>query len=112
MENLENEIVVNVIDLTFLYNDETKDLISTDNGDFLEVLKSEGYRVVKKSFYEPLVDKELAQQRIIELKQLLADSDWKVIVNSELIQEGIQPKYPNLHAERQAWRDEINQLEE
>jgi hypothetical protein len=75
MENLTEEIVVNVIDLTFLYNDETKDLISTDNGDFLEVLKSEGYRVVSESFYQPLVNKELAQQRILELKQLLASTD-------------------------------------
>jgi len=51
-------------------------------------------------------------KRIIELKKLLSDSDWKVIVNSELVQAGLEPKYPNLHAERQAWRNEINQLEE
>jgi hypothetical protein len=49
--------------------------------------------------------------RIQYLKQLLLESDWKVIVNSELIQAGLQPKYANLHAERQTWRDEINKLE-
>lgn len=49
--------------------------------------------------------------RIEELKQLLLNSDWKVIVNAELVQAGLPPKYPNLHIERQAWRDEINELE-
>jgi hypothetical protein len=49
--------------------------------------------------------------RIQDLKQLLIETDWKVVVNAERIQEGLPPKYPNLHKERQAWRDEINQLE-
>jgi hypothetical protein len=49
--------------------------------------------------------------RIAELKQMLAETDWKVIVNSELIQAGLTLKYTNLHQERQAWRDEINALE-
>jgi hypothetical protein len=53
----------------------------------------------------------LAQQRILELKQLLASTDWKIIVNAELIQAGLDIKYPNLHNERQAWRNEINELE-
>jgi hypothetical protein len=57
------------------------------------------------------VDKESLTQKIIELKMNLGNSDWKVIVNSELIQAGLPPKYPNLHKERQAWRDEINKLE-
>jgi hypothetical protein len=51
------------------------------------------------------------KDRIIELKTFLLETDWKVIVNSELIQEGLTPKYQNLHTQRQAWRDEINQLE-
>ena len=46
------------------------------------------------------------------LFRLLEESDWKVIVNAELLQAGLPPKYPNLHAQRQAWRDEINELEE
>ena len=49
--------------------------------------------------------------RIQLLKKLLEESDWKVVVNAELIQAGLPPKYPNLHEERQAWRDEINALE-
>lgn len=52
-----------------------------------------------------------ARNRIEELKALLAASDWKVVVNSELFQAGLPLKYPNLHAKRQAWRDEINKLE-
>lgn len=50
--------------------------------------------------------------RYQELLRLLQDTDWKVIVNSEMIQSGLPPKYPDLHAQRQAWRDEINKLEE
>jgi hypothetical protein len=49
--------------------------------------------------------------RYQELLRLLQDTDWKVIVNAELVQAGLPPKYPDLHAQRQAWRDEINVLE-
>ena len=49
--------------------------------------------------------------RYQELLRLLQDTDWKVIVNAELVQAGLLPKYPDLHAQRQAWRDEINVLE-
>jgi hypothetical protein len=49
--------------------------------------------------------------RYQELLRLLQDTDWKVIVNAELLQAGLPPKYPDLHAQRQAWRDEINVLE-
>jgi hypothetical protein len=51
------------------------------------------------------------RNRIDELKSFLAATDWKVTVNAELFQVGLPLKYPNLHAERQAWRDEINELE-
>jgi hypothetical protein len=51
-------------------------------------------------------------QGLIEgYKIMLQETDWKVIVNSELTQAGLPPKYPDLHKERQAWRDEINALE-
>ena len=49
--------------------------------------------------------------RYLKLFILLEESDWKVIVNAELIQASLPPKYPDLHIQRQAWRDEINQLE-
>jgi hypothetical protein len=57
------------------------------------------------------LDKEEIQRKIVDLKIKLGDSDWKVVVNAELIQAGLPPKYPNLHEERQAWRDDINDLE-
>lgn len=98
--------------LTYLYNSETKDLISTDSVDFVEVLKQEGYAIVDEPFYAVLLNKETYTYRLLELKTLLLETDWKVIVNSELIQAGLPLKYPNLHEERQAWRDEINKLEE
>ena len=50
--------------------------------------------------------------RYLKLFILLEESDWKVIVNAELVQAGLPPKYPDLHLQRQAWRDEINELEE
>jgi len=62
--------------------------------------------------YIDSMSKEDKIHRIKKLKMFLSDSDWKVIVNSELIQVGLPPKYPNLHEERQAWRDEINTLEQ
>lgn len=52
------------------------------------------------------------KERLQGLKYSLIETDWKVILNAELIQAGLPLKYPNLHEERQAWRDEINKLEE
>jgi hypothetical protein len=52
--------------------------------------------------------------RYLELFELLKESDWKVIVNQERQLAGLPPKYDPilLHQERQAWRDEINLLEQ
>jgi hypothetical protein len=57
-------------------------------------------------------DKVNEWSRYTQLFELLRETDWKVIVNAELIQAGLPPKYPDLHTQRQAWRDEINKLEE
>lgn len=73
----------------------------------------------KGKLYEIGFDEEYIQQqelenkilRIRKLKLFLEETDWKVIVNAELVQAGLPAKYPNLHEERQAWRDEINELE-
>ena len=56
--------------------------------------------------------KESKESRISELKALLAESDWKAIVNYELFQAGSPIKYIGIHEQRQAWRDEINELEQ
>ena len=43
-------------------------------------------------------------ERVAELKQLLADTDYKVLPDYDKPDEGIT-------AQRQAWREEIRQLE-
>ena len=53
--------------------------------------------------------KQLAAKRIAELKKLLADTDYQAIKYAEgwLTEQ----EYAPIKAQRQAWRDEINQLE-
>lgn len=60
------------------------------------------------------MDKPTILAKIRDLKILLEESDFKVVVNQELIAIGKPPKYDpvKLHAERQAWRDELNELED
>lgn len=49
------------------------------------------------------------EARIAELKQLLADTDYKAIKYAEgLISD---EEYAETKAQRQAWRDEINELQ-
>jgi hypothetical protein len=49
------------------------------------------------------------KSRIMELKKLLADTDYQAIKHSEgLISE---EDYAAIKVQRQAWRDEINELE-
>jgi hypothetical protein len=81
-----------------------------DNLDFVFI--KYGKPVIDETFKSKFQSKIIALNRIQELKQLLASTDWKVIVNAELIQAGLNLKYPELHAERQAWRTEINELED
>lgn len=56
---------------------------------------------------------EIKQQHIAELKQELNDTDYKIIKCSEYSLAGLDLPYgiAALHAQRQAIRDEINQLE-
>lgn len=72
-------------------------------------------KLVYVGYSQEVLDEQLKEERIHrikKLKRLLQESDWKVVVNSELIAAGLNAKYPDLHTERQAWRDEINELEE
>lgn len=64
------------------------------------------YCVVKNP--EP-TQEEIANQRIAELKKQLADTDYIAVK----IAEGAATKeeYANVIAQRQAWRDEINELQ-
>ena len=58
--------------------------------------------------HEP-TEKELAEQRIQELKQLLANTDYKAIKYAE----GELPytEYESTRKQRREWRAEINRLE-
>jgi hypothetical protein len=50
-------------------------------------------------------EQELAEQRIAELKQLLASTDYVTLSDYD-------KDKPEILADRQAWRDEIRQLEQ
>ncbi len=71
-----------------------------------------GYHYVEQVPQEP-TEEEVAEMerlnRIAELKQLLAESDYKAIKYAEgwLTAE----EYSDTKAQRQAWRNEINELE-
>jgi hypothetical protein len=49
-----------------------------------------------------------AEKRIAELKTLLAESDFKFSVDYD---DQDTPEWNQLKADRQAWRDEVRQLE-
>lgn len=54
------------------------------------------------------------EERVAELKQKLADSDYAVIKIAEATGEEaevLREKYAQVIADRKAWREEINQLE-
>lgn len=62
-----------------------------------------------KGFAPVKPEEEVKQARIAELKQLLSDTDYKAIKYAEgLISE---EEYAETKAQRQAWRDEINELQ-
>lgn len=74
------------------------------NGEF--VADAEGYA----AYMAAQAARQAKFDRIAELKGLLADSDYKAIKHSEgLISD---EEYMPIRAQRQAWRDEINELEE
>ena len=62
-----------------------------------------------KEYPDPDPAIEQKKARIAELKQLLADTDYKAIKYAE--GEISEEEYAEVKAQRQAWRDEINQLE-
>lgn len=64
------------------------------------------YKVVKNP--EP-TEEDIKQARIAELKQLLADTDYVVIKIAE--GAATAEDYADVIAQRQAWRNEIRELE-
>ena len=59
--------------------------------------------------YNVRKQRESATARIVELKQLLEDTDYKALKYAEGAISAID--YLPIQRERQAWRDEINDLE-
>lgn len=65
---------------------------------------------------EPTAEEVAERQRLAridELRTLLAESDYKVIKNNEFQMLGLPLPYDpqEVHDEKQAWRDELNRLE-
>ena len=70
----------------------------------------DGKIVKDNKTYKKALERVEKQARIEELKQLLKDSDYKLFkyLEGELSEE----EFSTYKAERQSWRNEINQLEE
>ena len=87
--------------------------INNDYSNIVEYIseKENGDLILK---YNISYNKNKIQENIILLKQQLADTDYKVIKNMEaqLANEELPYDSVTLHAERQALRDKINELEE
>lgn len=80
------------------------------NNAFIDVIGEKRYEI--KEVPEPS-EEEIKQQRIAELKVQLDGTDYKIIKCSECSLAGVELPYDiaELHAQRQALRDEINELE-
>ena len=73
-----------------------------------EIIKPE-YEQISEVEYNNKTKKQRTIFRINQLKKLLADTDYQAIKYAEgMISEN---DYQPIKAQRQAWRDEINQLE-
>lgn len=81
------------------------------NHAFIDVIGEKRYEI--KEVPAP-TEEEIKAQRIAELKAELNSADYKIIKCSECSLAGEELPYDiaELHAQRQALRDEINQLEE
>lgn len=101
--------------------DEIKDnLIQVDDSVYQDLIDhklmwSNGELVNNPDYKDYLLDLENANRlrtkrnRIVELKQLLADSDYRAIKYAEGLYT--EEEYAPYKEQRQAYRDEINQIE-
>lgn len=78
----------------------------------IESLGNGTYKITEIVIPEPTAYEQM-QERIVRLKQTLADSDYKVIKCAEAQMAGVELPYniTELYAERQELRDMINELE-
>lgn len=68
----------------------------------------EDYETIQR--YVALPEKQLAAERVAQLKELLRNTDYTVIKIAE--GAAAAEDYAQVIAQRQAWRDEINELED
>lgn len=82
---------------------------NANGGKFRSESNGNGTYTIREIVIPEPTEYEKAQARIIELKQLLASTDYVVLK----IAEGVATRedYESVLAQRQAWREEINQLE-
>jgi hypothetical protein len=80
------------------------------NNAYIEKFAENRYQI--RAVPEPTPE-EIKQARIAELKELLNETDYKIIKCSEYQLAGLELPYDiaELHTQRQAIRDEINELE-
>lgn len=83
------------------------------NNAYIEKLDGNRYKIKAVPPAPAPSEEEIKRQRITELKLQLGGTDYKIIKCSECQLAGVEMPYDvvSLHAERQAIRDEINQLE-
>lgn len=106
-----NELTLDQCDLTVGYLAE-ETVIRPDADPIDDVTKfawaDEDYETIQR--YVALPEQQRVAERVAQLKGLLRDTDYTVIK----IAEGAAAleEYAEVIAQRQAWRDEINKLEE
>lgn len=79
-----------------------------NNKDYVEITKEEFDRLTYIESPAP-TELEIKRNRINELKSKLAATDYKAIKYMEGFYT--EEEYTSIKAERQSWRDEINELE-
>lgn len=89
-------------------------MIITKNGTIIEYFLRENGIVVKDGDFSICLEYDEAQKaqyaRIAQLKQCLVESDYKALKFADGVLS--EKEYAPVRAERQAWRDEINKIEE
>ena len=109
----------NSIVLDFSPTKDGDDFIQYEYDEPIDIYQIPFYRLQNNKIIYDIELKNTDQEKvkihttISRLRYELNSTDYKVIKNYELIAAGLQPEYPvaELHAQRQAWRDEINALE-
>lgn len=82
---------------------------NVNGGKFQTIPNGDGTYTIKEIVIPAPTPKQLAEQRIAELKQLLADADYWT--SKRMDGEYTEEEWAEKVAIRKAWRAEINELE-